>query len=205
MQNQTQHSSNSVTTPPEPFRFTFTNPYDSHVQRGTGASSIRSGWSANSGWSQHPRWEAEEWKSSLSRYLATSVAKGTPFLGRDTEQGDVILVNLEDPLIHLDNCLRALGYDPAEGHGEIHITDRLSPSINETIDALAEALTRFKDVRLIVIDHLANLRVKDLSEYMPVQAGCQSFATLHASFPMSIFKHWPIARRFKLMIHLMEF
>jgi AAA domain len=183
MQNQTQNFSNSEVTPPEPFRFTFTKPYDSlvnglpapvpYVVDGLltqGGLSILGG-------------KPKSGKSSLSRYLATSVAKGAPFLGRDTEQGDVILVNLEDPLIHLDNCLRALGYDPADGHGQIHITDRLSPSINETLDALAEALTRFKDVRLVVIDHLAKfLRVKDLSEYMPVQAGCQRLRDVAREF-----------------------
>jgi RecA-family ATPase len=42
-------------------------------------------------------------KSSLTRYEAVCIAKGVPFLGRDTVQGDVILINLEDPLNHVDN------------------------------------------------------------------------------------------------------
>src|SRR5580692_7965341 len=50
-------------------------------------------------------------KSSLSRYEAVCIAKGTPFLGRNTVKGEVILFNLEDPTNHLDNCLSVLNYD----------------------------------------------------------------------------------------------
>jgi RecA-family ATPase len=35
-------------------------------------------------------------KSSLSRYEAVCVAKGQPFLGRDTTKGDVLLISLEE-------------------------------------------------------------------------------------------------------------
>jgi hypothetical protein len=100
---------------------------------------------------------------SLSRCLGAAVAAGKPFLGRDTEQGEVILLNLEDPLIHVDNCLKALGYDPDDGHGKIHIATRLTPNITETFDALVDALAKRPDVRLVIVDHLAKfLRVKDL-------------------------------------------
>src|SRR5690242_16625277 len=51
-------------------------------------------------------------KSSLSRYAAVCVTKGQPFLDRETEKGEVILISLEDPRNHLDNCLSALGWNP---------------------------------------------------------------------------------------------
>ncbi len=35
-------------------------------------------------------------KSSLMRYLAVSVAKGSPFLGRTTTPGETLLISLED-------------------------------------------------------------------------------------------------------------
>jgi hypothetical protein len=50
-------------------------------------------------------------KSSLSRFEAVCVSQGKPFLGRDTVQGEVILISLEDQRQHVDNCLHALGYD----------------------------------------------------------------------------------------------
>lgn len=73
---------------------------------------------------------------------------------------------------HVDNCLKALGYDPKAGHEEIRLTTRLSSSVDKTFKALEAAVTEHRNVRLIVIDHLAKfLRVKDLADYMPVQAG----------------------------------
>lgn len=169
---------------PAPFRFTFTQPYESFINGEPAPVPyvadgllIQGGLSILGG-------KPKEGKSSLSRYEATCVAAGKPFLGRDTEQGDVILINLEDPLNHLDNCLKALGYDPAAGHGQIHITTMLSPDINETFDALVDSLAKHKGVRLVVIDHLAKfLRVKDLSEYMPVQMGFQRLHNVAREFP----------------------
>jgi RecA-family ATPase len=44
-------------------------------------------------------------KSSTSRCEAVAVSKGMPFLGRDTVRGETLLISMEDPLIHVDNCL----------------------------------------------------------------------------------------------------
>jgi AAA domain len=169
---------------PEPFRFTFTQPYESFINGEPAPVPyvvdgllIQGGLSILGG-------KPKQGKSSLSRYLARCVAAGRPFLGRDTDQGEVILINLEDPLNHVDICLKALGYDPTAGHGQIHITTTLSPDINETFDALVDALARHENVRLVVIDHLAKfLRVRDLSEYMPVQMGFQRLRNVARQFP----------------------
>jgi hypothetical protein len=177
-------STNSQTSSPEPFRFTFTHPYESFVD---GKPALipylvdgllpLAGLSILGG-------KPKSGKSSLSRYLATCVTGGKPFLGRDTQQGDVILINLEDPSLHLDNCLKALGYDLGLGHGRIYITDRLPVGTNDTLDALRDALARHKGVRLVIIDHLAKLlRLRDLSDYMPVQEGCQRLRDVARQFP----------------------
>ena len=179
-------SNNHNLITPRPFRFTFTKPYESFVNGEPAPVPyvvdgllIQGGLSILGG-------KPKQGKSSLSRYLATCVAAGRPFLGRDTEQGDVILINLEDPPNHVDNCLKALGYDPDAGHAEITITTNLSPEINETFDALVNELAIQKDVRLVVIDHLAKfLRVKDLSDYMPVQMGFQRLRNVAREFPTS--------------------
>lgn len=159
---------------PERFHFTFTHPYASFLNgKPAPVPYVVDGLLTQGGLSILGG-KPKSGKSSLSRYLATCVAAGRPFLGRQTEQGEVILINLEDPSIHVDNCLKALGYDPAAGHGQIYITTKLSPSIDETFDALAAALAKHRDVRVVIVDHLAKfLRVKDLSEYVPVQEGCQ--------------------------------
>ena len=55
--------------------------------------------------------KAKHGKSSMSRCESVCIAKGQPFLGRPTEQSEVLLCSLEDPRQHVDNCLEALGYD----------------------------------------------------------------------------------------------
>jgi hypothetical protein len=122
-------------------------------------------------------------KSSLSRYEAVCVAKGAPFLGRSTVRGEVILISLEDPRNHVDNCLKVLGYDLASD-ARIHIVEKLAPTIEETIDVLGEELQKMSDVRLIIVDTLPKLiRVKDLNDYMPVLAAVEQLRSLARKFP----------------------
>jgi len=122
-------------------------------------------------------------KSSLSRYLSVCVASGMPFLGRDTTQGEVMLVSLEDPQSHVDNCLGALGYNP-QMHSPIHIVSRVSADRHETVQAIRDELPKMPDVKLIVIDHLAPfINVKDLSEYMPTLRGITLLRDLARDFP----------------------
>jgi hypothetical protein len=122
-------------------------------------------------------------KSSLSRIESVSVASGADFLGRRVEQGEVILISLEDPRNHTDNCLKVLGYDPST-HAPIHIVERLAPTVNETLEALGDALTKMPNVRLVVVDTLAKLlRVKDLSDYMPVLGAVEGLHDLARHFP----------------------
>ena len=47
-------------------------------------------------------------KSSMARLFAVCTAKGTPFLGMETIKGDVLMLNLEDPIFHVANCMDAL-------------------------------------------------------------------------------------------------
>ncbi len=107
-------------------------------------------------------------KSSIARYEAVCVAKGLPFLGRNTTQGEVILVSLEDPINHVDNCLKALGYDP-KTDARIRIVEKLSPNIDESIEAIGNVLETMPYTGLVVIDTLAKLlRVKDMNDYSGV-------------------------------------
>jgi hypothetical protein len=122
-------------------------------------------------------------KSSLSRYEAVCVAKGAPFLGRDTVQGDVILISLEDPLNHVDNCLKALGYDPKMDF-QIRILDKLPAQVTESVQLLKEELCKMPDVRLVIVDTLAKmLRVRDLNDYMPTLEAVEQLHDLARKFP----------------------
>jgi hypothetical protein len=122
-------------------------------------------------------------KSSLARYEAVCVAKGALFLDRDTTKGEVILISLEDPRNHTDNCLKSLGYDP-KIDARIHILEKLSPRLDETINAIGEALSKMPDTRLVIVDTLAKmLRVGDLNEYMPTLRAVEQFHNLARQFP----------------------
>jgi hypothetical protein len=117
-------------------------------------------------------------KSSLSRYLAACVTSGSPFLGRDTLQAEAILVSLEDSAAHVDNSLRALGYDPRTD-SPIHILEKVSPSLDDTIDALGNALSKMPDVKLVVLDTLLKvIRVPDVNDYMPVLSATEKIHDL---------------------------
>src|ERR1035437_9471237 len=61
-------------------------------------------------------------KSSMSRALTVAVTKGEPFLGRATEQGEVILISLEDQRAVVDNSLKLMEWD-AKKDGRISIVD----------------------------------------------------------------------------------
>ena len=122
-------------------------------------------------------------KSSLSRYEAVCVAKGAPFLGRDTVQGEVLLFSLEDPTNHVDNCLSVLGYDQRK-HARIRMVEALAPTIGENIHALGDALTNLPDVRLVIIDTLAKfIRVGDLNDYTEVTNAVEQLHHLARRFP----------------------
>lgn len=117
-------------------------------------------------------------KSSLSRYEATCVAKGQPFLGRDTERGEVLLISLEDPQQHVDNCLGALGYD-IDTDSLIHIVTKLPPRIDESIAAIDDAVSKNKNINLVIVDTLAKLlRCDDLNDYSRVLPGVEKISAL---------------------------
>jgi hypothetical protein len=122
-------------------------------------------------------------KSSLSRYLAVCVASGQPFLGRNTSKGEVLLISLEDPRSHFDNCLNTLGYK-LDSHSPIHLMERVSHKRQETMHFLRSELLARPDIKLIVIDHLAPfLHIGDISEYIEVQNGVNELRKLARDFP----------------------
>ena len=166
-----------------PFVFNFVKPFSTFTDgKATPVPYIVDGLLTEGGFSIIGA-KPKQGKSSLSRYLSVAVAKGAPFLGRETLKGDVVLMSLEDPRFHTDNHLQVLGYQP-ETDSQIHITECLAPTAEDTLAALREALKQMPNVRLVVIDHLAKwLRAKDLSEYMPVLRGCESLRNIAREFP----------------------
>lgn len=122
-------------------------------------------------------------KSSLARYEAVCVAKGQPFLGRDTVQGEVLLISLEDPLNHVDNCLMSMGWNP-DTDAPIHIVTKLAPRINDSIAAIEGFLSGNPNLRLVIVDTLAKLlRVNDVNDYGKVLPEVAKISELARRFP----------------------
>lgn len=117
--------------------------------------------------------KAKHGKSSMSRIEAVAIAKGQPFLDRETKQGEVLLCSLEDPSQHVDNCLTILDYNPDKDAG-IHIVSKLPRKVEETMDILAKTLAQMRHVRFVVLDTLAKvLRAKDSGNYDEMLTLCE--------------------------------
>ncbi len=122
-------------------------------------------------------------KSSLARYGAVCVTKGQPFLGRKTERGEVLLISLEDPLNHVDNCLQSMGWSPA-ADAPIHIVTKLSPRIDDSIAAIDSFLSQNANIRLVIVDTLAKLlRMKDSNDYGKVLPEVEKISELARRHP----------------------
>lgn len=122
-------------------------------------------------------------KSSLARFEAVCIAKSQPFLGRDTERGEIMLISLEDPSSHIDNHLSALGYDP-KVDAPIHIVTRLAPRIDDSLAAIEAAVVNNPTIRLVIVDTLAKLlRSDDLNDYSGVLHGIEKISALARRHP----------------------
>jgi hypothetical protein len=117
-------------------------------------------------------------KSSMSRIEAVAIAKGEHFLDRQTKQAEVLLCSLEDPALHVDNCLKVLDYNPAKD-AEIHIVSRLPRVAAETVDILAKTLAAMPHIKFVVLDTLAKvLRARDSGDYDEMLTLCEMLHTL---------------------------
>jgi hypothetical protein len=104
-------------------------------------------------------------KSTFARNLALAVARGEPFLGMATRQGECIYLALEEREDEVRGDFKALGADGAEP-----IWIHAAPTPAEGMLALVE-LVRERKPRLIVIDPLFRLaRVKDEKAYAETYA-----------------------------------
>lgn len=169
--------------PPSPPQFAFSDPYSTFIGgKPKPIPYVISGLCTQGGFSALGG-KSKFGKSSLARYEAVCIAKGQPFLGREVTQGEVILINLEDPENHVDNCLKVLGYDPLKD-GRIRLVHKVQATAEANFAALEDALGKYKQVRFVVIDTLAKfVRVEDLNEYMPVLNAVERLHDIARKFP----------------------
>ncbi len=112
-------------------------------------------------------------KSTFSRDLAVCVARGKPFLGKNTKRGPVILLDLEGKREELTESLRGLS---CEVDDEIHILCGIAPQ--DAIGLLRRDAMRLKP-SLIVVDTLQRLaRVRDLNDYAATTTALEPFISI---------------------------
>lgn len=94
-------------------------------------------------------------KSWMVLDMCLSVAKGNDFLGRKTEQGQVVYMALEDTFVSLQSRLYELTDEPSEN---LHIA-LIANSIGDGLeDDLRECKKLFPDLKMVVIDTLQKIR-----------------------------------------------
>lgn len=107
-------------------------------------------------------------KSTLARYLAFCVARGTPFLGLVCEQGSVIYLALEEKRSELQRIFKGMG---AEKDDPIHIHVGMAPY--EALSALIPEIERIEPI-LIIVDTLFKFaRVQDGNDYAKMSAALE--------------------------------
>jgi hypothetical protein len=111
-------------------------------------------------------------KSTLARQLAVCVARGEPFLGRETSKGPVVYLALEEKRSEVRAHFRAMGVSDEEIH--IHVG---SAPENAVAD-LRNVVERIHPV-LVIVDPLFRMtRVKDTSAYAEVLAALEPLLSL---------------------------
>jgi len=112
-------------------------------------------------------------KSTLARNLAVKILHGEPFLGRDTLQGPVIYLALEEHQSQLMMQLRLMGVQEED---PLHIHIGQAPQ-----KALQELEVKIKEIKpvLVIIDPLFKLvHVNDGNDYVRVSAALEPILML---------------------------
>ena len=101
-------------------------------------------------------------KSWMMLDMCLAVAKGENFLGRKTEQGQVIYMALEDTFISLQSRMYELTDEPSENLSFTLIANSIGNGLEED---LQECKSQFPNLKMIVIDTLQKIRNTIDSKY----------------------------------------
>lgn len=101
-------------------------------------------------------------KSWMMMDMCLAVAKGENFLGRKTEQGQVVYMALEDTFISLQSRMYELTDEPSENLNFALIANSIGSGLEED---LQECKNRFSNLKMIVIDTLQKIRSTIDSKY----------------------------------------
>ena len=128
-------------------------------------------------------------KSWLCLDLAFSVASGRPFMGRATDQGDVLYLALEDQPRRLQERLRLVA--PGQDLSDVPIEFWTEcPAMDEGgIEAIGEWLSRVKKPRLMIVDVWARFeprKANSKNEYSDITQTMQKIQALIAGYDVAV-------------------
>jgi hypothetical protein len=121
-------------------------------------------------------------KTTVSRQVLVSVAKGEPFFGRATVRSECLLWQTEAYGRHVWDSLKALGYDRTK---DAAIYTFLGEPNENTMIALAQTLEEHPGIRLVAIETMDDLLRLDLNENVDARDKFNKFAEII----MSKFSH----------------
>lgn len=97
-------------------------------------------------------------KSWFVLHLCLQVAKGEPFLGRNTKQSDVLYLAMEDTARRISMRINTI---TAESSPHLHITNTCEPMGEQFRWQIEQFLRDYPETRLVVIDTLQRIRSSD--------------------------------------------
>jgi hypothetical protein len=119
-------------------------------------------------------------KSTVARNLAVCVSRGAPFLGRDTLQGKVLYLCLEEKRAEIAKQFRKMGISG----NNILIYTGATPK--NALDELAKEIAEHEPL-LVIIDPLSRvLRVGDFNDYASMAHNLEPFIDLARKFKVHI-------------------
>ena len=123
-------------------------------------------------------------KSTLARQLAVAVAHGTPFLNRETEQGAVLYLGIEEKQSEVAAHFQQLGLCESD---PVLIRCGAVPK-NQSVAMLEDALMRMPEAKLVIIDPMFRFvgGVKDASDYVQVNNALEQLLELARRYNVHI-------------------
>jgi hypothetical protein len=112
-------------------------------------------------------------KSTFARCLALAIARGEQFLGRNTQKGAVICLELEEKRSEVRRHFKMMG---ATGEEEIFIHTAHAPA--DALPAVTAEIKSRKPVLLVIDPLLKFTRVKDGNDYAQVTAALEPLLIL---------------------------
>ncbi len=125
-------------------------------------------------------------KTTMARQLAVAVAQGRPFLGRETDQGTVFYLAIEEKQSEVTAHFRQLGVQESDPL----FTICGSVKKNESIARLEAALIANPGTKLVIIDTIFRfVGVRDSNDYVQVNDALeqlQQLARIHRAHIMMV-------------------